>query len=70
MAEAFLDRLVRTTPSAEVRTGLAAVARAKLVANDFLLQSTEGNAKIFNYWIARKLAVGGVQTSLGHQRYR
>ena len=29
-----------------------------LAANDFLLQSGDGNAKIFNYWIGRKLAVG------------
>jgi hypothetical protein len=32
MAEAFLDHLVRTTPSAEVRTGLAAVARAMVTS--------------------------------------
>jgi hypothetical protein len=29
-----------------------------LAANDFLLQSTDDSAKIFNYWIGRKLAVG------------
>ena len=29
-----------------------------LAANDFLLQSSDDSAKIFNYWIGRKLAVG------------
>jgi hypothetical protein len=29
-----------------------------LAANDFLLQSNDGNAKIFNYWVGRKLVVG------------
>ena len=29
-----------------------------LAANDFLLQSSDDGAKIFNYWIGRKLAVG------------
>jgi hypothetical protein len=29
-----------------------------LAANDFLLQSSDDNAKLFNYWIGRKLAVG------------
>jgi hypothetical protein len=29
-----------------------------LAANDFLLQSTDDSAKLFNYWIGRKLAVG------------
>ena len=29
-----------------------------LAANDFLIQSTNEDAKVFNYWIGRKLAVG------------
>ena len=29
-----------------------------LAANDFLLQSTDDSAKLFYYWIGRKLAVG------------
>jgi hypothetical protein len=33
------------------------VAQA-LAANDFLLQSSDDSAKLFNYWIGRKLAIG------------
>ncbi len=29
-----------------------------LAANDFLLQSTDDSAKLFYYWVGRKLAVG------------
>ena len=44
------------------RSGLARDAKRfvaqSLAANDFLIQSTDDNEKLFYYWIGRKLSVG------------